>query len=692
MPVPAATGPGDQSAFLIQARKLYVASRFKASLIHFKMALLKCNCNRDLVVTAKKLGISLKEISIPTCHCKDLNALSLTPNPDKLAMYNLASKPCTCGSGLVACKLPAHLGAIEGIAAAYDKLGIQEKAYQYASLYVIMAPNAPEGYLRMAKALRLMENSQSSDITTRCTWIYHQALESVRTYGNKNHEKLKILHSLLRKDIIGSLPTELQIMVLKNLSHVDICRCMRVNKAWNRVSRNSSLWKDLKFVRYWRGITPRPLRPGVLDDIISKRASNRAKTLSICGMRDFGIDIVKIGSILKALPQLESFKVTGSDSPSINRGQSFKDVLQALFREVPPSLQILHLGSFLDGNSAGWSFRRDAPLPCNLQELVISNLSSPLRFLVPDVMIPGAWPKLEKLMISGYGRSSIDVLLLLTAMPALRDVSLLQCVLDSDQRSDAIAGSTQATPVPTWASWDNLERFVLEEAQWRLRGLRWPAYMPRLPPDLRSLEVPATQMLHCYKFMATNFERANGEPPHLGLERLEHLRLSEYEFMYHDDERYLSFMENLSWFLELLAPSMSNGTLKSLDIPYDSILLSEFGLVLDKQAIRTISCNTFPPTTISSQLTRGGDCHNLCVWLDQFPNLNTVGVFTSDVEGCMSIVSELLSKKNNIHTIYTKMLRGVHWDDALRAAEERGIRLIHADRVPEPVLEPLIKE
>lgn len=159
---------------------------------NLSQALLKCRCNRDMVLTAKKLGISLKEISIPTCHCKDLNALSLAPNPDKLAMYNLATKPCTCGSGLVPCALPAHLGAIEGIAAAYDKLQAHGKALKYASLYIIMAPLAPEGYLRMAKALRQMDTSRSSNTDSRCTWLYHQAIKSVKSHGNKDHEKLKV--------------------------------------------------------------------------------------------------------------------------------------------------------------------------------------------------------------------------------------------------------------------------------------------------------------------------------------------------------------------------------------------------------------------------------------------------------------------------------------------------------------------
>lgn len=358
-----------------------------------------------MVLTAKKLGISLKEISIPTCHCKDLNALSLAPNHDKLAMYNLATKPCTCGSGLVSCDLPAHLGAIEGIAAAYDKLQAHSKALQYASLYVVMAPHVPEGYLRMAKALRLMDTLQASDTKSRCTWIYHQALESVRTYGNKNHEKLKILHSLLRKDIIVSLPAELQALVLQHLSQAELCRCMRVTKSWNQVSRNPSLWKDLRLVKNWSALTPRPLRPGVLNDIILNRAAKLVKNLVIRGMRDFGIDDTKLRSILRALPQLRTLELRGSDPALFSRTSvpSYKNVLDVLFQDAPSSLRTLHVEDFFEESGGrgydDWSIP-PGPLVQNLQELTFINLSDPLYFLGPDGTTPTVWPKLEKLMVS----------------------------------------------------------------------------------------------------------------------------------------------------------------------------------------------------------------------------------------------------------------------------------------------------
>ncbi|ROV92742.1 hypothetical protein VMCG_09031 [Cytospora schulzeri] len=584
MPVPAATGPGDQGAFLVQARKLYVASKYKAALVHFKMAsiisaLVKCSCNRDMVITAKKLGISLKEVSIPTCHCKDLNALSLAPNPDRLAMYNLAIKHCTCGSGLVSCDLPAHLGAIEGIAAAYDKLQAHNKALKYASLYIIMAPHAPEGYLRMAKALRLMDTSQSSNTTARCTWIYHQALESVKTYGNKDHGKLKILYSLLRKDIIVSLPTELQTMVLRHLSQAELCRCMRVTKHWDHASRNPSLWKDLKFVKHWSAPKPRPLRPGVLNDIIINRASKLAKSLVIHGMEDFGIDDTK------------------------------------------------------------------------------------LRPMAPPVF---------------------DFFRLVTAMPALKDVSIVGCDACYDKLTDESTSTT--------SSWDNLERFVLRRCHWvPMRSISTNC-TPLLHCGLRLLDTPATptSFLVRYKAFANEYENITGERLPLQFEQMEHLGLSEYDF-YHDNARHRTIIEALSWFLGLLAPSVSNGTLTSLDIPFDNDVQAEFDRVLlDKRSICSLNCNALPPPPSfqpSGLVSPTADA--FLIWLEGFPNLTTIGLFPRDREVCAMMVAKILSKESSIRTIYTNELVGVYWDDALKKAQGIGVRIIRADRVPEPVLKPL---
>lgn len=160
-------------------------------LTHSFKALLRCPCTRDVLVQSRKLGLNLKEIQISRCHCKDFESLPISNSP-RLAMYTLAKRQCTCGSDVFHCNVPSHLHALDGMIAAYEKLGAPTKARQYATLFIITSPRAPEGYLRLAKALRLCDSKQSPETIASCRWIYRQAIQSVQTYGNKDDPKLKV--------------------------------------------------------------------------------------------------------------------------------------------------------------------------------------------------------------------------------------------------------------------------------------------------------------------------------------------------------------------------------------------------------------------------------------------------------------------------------------------------------------------
>lgn len=207
-------------------------------------------------------------------------------------------------------------------------------------------------------------------------------------------------------------------MVLEHLSQAELCRCMSVTKSWNRASRNPTLWRDLKIVRYWSSLTPRPLRPGVLNEIISNRASKLAKSLAIHGMGDFGIDDTKLSSILRALPQLQtlSLKCTNSGSFSRTSIPECKRVLYVLLQAAPPNLKTLHVGDFYEYNlnpeRCGWEFPPETPLVQTLQELTISDLPFPMDLVGYHQIVPPIWLKLEKLMVSRkhhvMARPSID--------------------------------------------------------------------------------------------------------------------------------------------------------------------------------------------------------------------------------------------------------------------------------------------
>lgn len=107
-------------------------------------------------------------------------------------MYRLATKPCSCGSGIASCRSTAHIAALDGMTAVCEAQKAHAKAIQYASLLIVIFPHAPEGYLRMVKSLRLQARVTRADVTSQCMYILAQAAASTRTFGDKQHEKLKV--------------------------------------------------------------------------------------------------------------------------------------------------------------------------------------------------------------------------------------------------------------------------------------------------------------------------------------------------------------------------------------------------------------------------------------------------------------------------------------------------------------------
>lgn len=195
-------------------------------------------------------------------------------------------------------------------------------------------------------------------------------------------------------------------------------------------------------------------------------------------------------------------------------------------------------------------------------------------------------------------------------------------------------------------------------------------------------------MLDAYKKIAlqnphSGLDPTESIPPGTELERLEHLYLRDSSIEYnHSDQVF----DALSWFIELIKPSMSNGRLKSLAVtfcPYIRFLLDK----VDKTAIHTLSCFDFLDGDSGS--TCGDTFAN---WVRGFPNLTTVGVFPQKSEGCWVHVSKVLARESRIETIYTDVLVGQSRDWVLEKAKEKGVKIIEASRIPEPVLPPLEPE
>lgn len=221
--------------------------------------------------------------------------------------------------------------------------------------------------------------------------------------------------------------------------------------------------------------------------------------------------------------------------------------------------------------------------------------------------------------------------------------------------------------------------------------------LPRLCPALRSLVFPAGALtvLRCYQI---NFQRypevslkypdmlLNGHllPPVRELERLEHLCLRDTNLLF---ARTVGSLEILAWFMGLVEPNMSNGSLTSLAVTFCPEIRFELDRVLNKDAILTLSCFDF--------LDAGPGPHcgdEFAHWVQGFHNLTTVGVFPQKSEGSWMHVSKVLARESRIETIYTDVLTGQPRDWVLAKAREKGVKIVEASCIPEPVLQPLVPE
>jgi hypothetical protein len=488
-------------------------------------------------------------------------------------------------------------------------------------------------------------------------------------------------------DIVGSVPAELQIMILQYLGNPDLCRSMRVSKTWKKACLDPSLWKHLNFV--WA--SGRYLPKGVFNKVISKRAQGKVKRLTLWDVSKFRIDLPIFKATLKLLNQLESLSVRGigrieenqmdwQDAPPIDTWAS------VLFKEAPPCLKTLHIGGFRPINVHHTWPTPSIPIAQSLEELRLSHMThgSPITRLLYSTV----WPKLRKLTMTPITQRDllpICLVELCQATPSLRDLCIHNLYpFEEDDRT------------PSWESLERLELIlpsrhpILGVVPVGMVPASWvPRFdsLPQLRPTIRSLEFSelAFDLLRRYNVIAKMYPHLppNSQTPQpvTELERLEHLYLRDarrFESLHDPDDLWI-----LLWFTELIKPSMSNGSLTSLAITFSPDMQFYFDKVLNKAAIRTLSCFDFIDEVYGSLCG-----NNFATWVRGFPNLNTLGVFPQKTENCWMHVIKVLSTESRIETIYTDVLTGVRRDEALKKAEEKGIKIIEASRIPEPVLQP----
>lgn len=217
------------------------------------------------------------------------------------------------------------------------------------------------------------------------------------------------LVNVIRVDIISKSPPEIQGAILKYLSYRDLCRCMRVSKAWEYATFNASLWRHLEFIKLGPSPQIRPFPKGTLNDIISRRSRNLAQSLVISGLLNFAIGTGTLSSILKGLPHLQSLSLRDlaphTAKPRISQAHessySFPSVVSVVCRDAHTSLKCLHIEKMYGRVPHINSYRNVMPSAINfassLRELKLVN------FEFPSALLSGApslhWPNLETLCI-----------------------------------------------------------------------------------------------------------------------------------------------------------------------------------------------------------------------------------------------------------------------------------------------------
>lgn len=454
---------------------------------------------------------------------------------------------------------------------------------------------------------------------------------------------------------------------------------MRVSKAWKLICCDRQLWKDLKLVKNWRHDGARlPFRPGALNRIV-KLSGYMATSLTIDGLWDFKFSEARLRAMLKALPELKILSLAGRHRDSIGRPKELRPLANdvpefsgfwaAIWEDAPSTLTTLHLNSF--NMDSGW----DKPIPTlaeshfkdSLQELSLIQLNLVDAARVIKAVLNNSNALFSTLTIKDCYAGDDEL--------HYHDmtINILKHVFFRSVNLDAIVLGGSFAELKWSPDWCCLERLILGKLF--SVGLRFPT-----SDKLRSLELNNDGLNSAKHLMWTSEAPAPTD--------LEHFRCHFDPHGAHIQQLYDGYLleEHEPLFL-FLRPSIENGALRSLDLTFSKQIRIAFDKLFvedQKAALRTLSCHDVIMPSIVSGF--GGNCDDFLDWVKTFPNLTTVGAYPQKSENAYKLISTLMKERPAIKTIYTNVLNGAIRDEVLAVAKALGVVIVHADRVPEPVL------
>ncbi|CCE29326.1 uncharacterized protein CPUR_03019 [Claviceps purpurea 20.1] len=265
-------------AYLIKKGRRYVAAEeYGSALKSYLQAAESCPCSSGPYPRFQ-------------CRCKNFKKAVAQGG----SIIGEAMKTCHCGVGkhfITKCANVHHIKALDGRAATFQALGRFSCATRDAEWILELAPQLPDGYLRLGKIAQLQRNGDFA-------WeIYTMGIEAVKETTTDSSPKLQQLYNarksvnrhVLRQDPL-CLPADL---------------CLRVSKKWTRTLTsplNARLWRDMQFSDWC--VTP---GPEALKRMLSWAGDGGARKIVI----PYYIDLTEsmLTTLLDESPCLEYLKI-----------------------------------------------------------------------------------------------------------------------------------------------------------------------------------------------------------------------------------------------------------------------------------------------------------------------------------------------------------------------------------------------
>ncbi|CCE33863.1 uncharacterized protein CPUR_07791 [Claviceps purpurea 20.1] len=260
-----------------------------------------------------------------------------------------------------------HIQALDLRAAMYEATGKLDLAVRDAEWMLELAPQLPDGYIRLGNLVRLRNNGEHARN------LYKAGIDANRFTVQDSSEsspKLQQLHALhrqtLRLDPLR-MPAEIVGLIFSYLSWTEILRVLRVSKNWKRVLTSPV------HGRLWRNIIFAFINPG---SELMPSYSQMHEILSWAG--------------------------DGGARKIVVKSRNCTDALLTQLLEASPGLEYLeldNLSSMLPSNKKIWNQLRNVIISSDWRSFNDSEVDSPGG--LPQMFLQNAASSLEHLNLSG---------------------------------------------------------------------------------------------------------------------------------------------------------------------------------------------------------------------------------------------------------------------------------------------------